>query len=607
MIKKHSKNKLNFELTKKGKNAVLVKNNNGSSDNFISQSFINLKDFYNKPLTLGEWVDNLKTLKISDGTWDEDFLLVNISNNNEQINDAFKIKRNFKKQNKDDYNLQAGKYLKKYKKGLEKELDDYLELVDDVIYNIEVDWNDAHNFEHKLNLYNTTLEKVENTDPSPKTILIEKPQNSDINAVKNMKDMVWNSQVIKDAKESNGDAFDAKTYTKYLKSISYNSVAKVLDQIIDEGYSVKGITNALKNLWDAISTKKVSSLKKPLYELLSALQKDSDNAQKIVKSLHKDWSAFKKVSDIELLNNIISHINVDAMLRDLEDEINDYRILFDIILRRYAIAQHIAKDLFIKEVKAATNFDDRFNGTRKRNLLANDAIFDKDDTTKVKDTDKLADYQYVEKFRESLYDSIVNASKIKVVAQKENAIDEKLLNNYFQKINVEAGILYDLNELLALLEVQYEKDKKKLVGNKKDPKLDSAILYSYQQGLLIKKLSAFNMIYKNAIFHLKNLLDLQNDLEIILMNTHQNWLVYFDKWIEFKKVHINKNSQEFKGLKNTTLEITLPSDDSDEKPVKAKPVSAKNLKVLENKFSKAGVKIEEIVNITKNELENEQS
>jgi len=54
MIKKHSKNKLNFELTKKGKNAVLVKNNNGSSDNFISQSFINLKDFYNKPLTLGE-------------------------------------------------------------------------------------------------------------------------------------------------------------------------------------------------------------------------------------------------------------------------------------------------------------------------------------------------------------------------------------------------------------------------------------------------------------------------------------------------------------------------------------------------------------------------
>jgi len=63
-----------------------------------------------------------------------------------------------------------------------------------------------------------------------------------------MKDMVWNSQAIKDAKESNGDAFDAKTYTKYLKSISYNSVAKVLDQIIEDGFSVKGITNALKNL-----------------------------------------------------------------------------------------------------------------------------------------------------------------------------------------------------------------------------------------------------------------------------------------------------------------------------------------------------------------------
>ena len=606
MVNKHSKNKLSFELTKKGKNAVLVKNNNGSSDNFISQSFINLKDFYNKPLTLDEWVDNLKTLKISDGTWDEDFLLVNISNNNEQIDDAFKIKHNFKKQNKDDYDLQASKYLKKYEKNLEKELDDYLDLVDDVIYNIEVDWNDAHNFEHKLNLYNATLEKVENTNPT-KAILIEKPQSSDINNVKNTKEMVWNSQIIQAAKESHGETFDAKSYTKYLKSISYNSVTKVLNKIIDEGFSVKGITNALKNLWGAISTKKVSSLKKPLYELLNSLQKDSDNAQKIVKSLNKDWSEFKKVSDIELLNNIIQNINVDVMLSDLEDEINDYRILFDIILRRYAIAQHIAKDLFIKEVKAAANFDDRFNGTRKRNLLANDVIFDKDDTTKVKDSDKLADYQYVEKFRKSLYDSIVNANKIKVVAQKENAIDEKLLNNYFQKINVEAGILYDLNELLELLEIQYEKDKKKFVGNKKDPKLDSAILYSYQQGLLIKKLSAFNMIYKNAIFHLKNLLHLQNDLEIILMSTHQNWLVYFDKWIEFKKAHINKNSQEFKGLKNTTLEITLPSDDSEEKTIKEKSPSTKNLKVLKNKFSKAGIKIEEIVNITKNELENEQS
>ncbi len=606
MVNKHSKNKLNFELTKKGKNAVLVKNNNGSSDNFISQSFINLKDFYNKPLTLGEWVDNLKTLKISDGTWDEDFLLVNISNNDEQIDDAFKIKHNFKRQNKDDYDSQASRYLKKYEKRLEKELDDYLELVDDVIYNIEVDWNDAHNFEHKLNLYNATLEKVENTDPS-KAILIEKPQSSGIDDVKNTKEMVWNSQIIQASKENHGEKFDAKSYTKYLKSISYNSVTKVLNKIIDEGFSVKSITNALKNLWDTISTKKVSSLKKPLYELLNSLQKDSDNAQKIVKSLNKDWSEFKKVSDIELLNNIIQHIDVDAMLSELEDEINDYRILFDIILRRYAIAQHIAKDLFIKEVKAAANFDDRFNGTRKRNLLANDVIFDKDDITKVKDSDKLADYQYVEKFRKSLYDSIVNTNKIKVVAQKENAIDEKLLNNYFQKINVEAGILYDLNELLELLEVQYEKDKKKFVGNKKDPKLDSAILYGYQQGLLIKKLSAFNMIYKNAIFHLKNLLHLQNDLEIILMNTHQNWLVYFDKWIEFKKAHINKNSQEFKGLKNTTLEITLPSDDGEEKTIKEKSSSTKNLKVLKNKFSKAGVKIEEIVNITKNELENEQS
>lgn len=606
MVNKHSKNKLNFELTKKGKNAVLVKNNNGSSDNFISQSFINLKDFYNKPLTLGEWVDNLKTLKISDGTWDEDFLLVNISNNDEQIDDAFKIKHNFKRQNKDDYDSQASRYLKKYEKRLEKELDDYLELVDDVIYNIEVDWNDAHNFEHKLNLYNATLEKVENTDPS-KAILIEKPQSSGIDDVKNTKEMVWNSQIIQAAKENHGEKFDAKSYTKYLKSISYNSVTKVLNKIIDEGFSVKSITNALKNLWDTISTKKVSSLKKPLYELLNSLQKDSDNAQKIVKSLNKDWSEFKKVSDIELLNNIIQHIDVDAMLSELEDEINDYRILFDIILRRYAIAQHIAKDLFIKEVKAAANFDDRFNGTRKRNLLANDVIFDKDDITKIKNSDKLADYQYVEKFRKSLYDSIVNTNKIKVVAQKENAIDEKLLNNYFQKINVEAGILYDLNELLELLEVQYEKDKKKFVGNKKDPKLDSAILYGYQQGLLIKKLSAFNMIYKNAIFHLKNLLHLQNDLEIILMNTHQNWLVYFDKWIEFKKAHINKNSQEFKGLKNTTLEITLPSDDGEEKTIKEKPPSTKNLKVLKNKFSKAGVKIEEIVNITKNELENEQS
>lgn len=606
-MRKQQNDKLSFTLINENKQVILTKKTPSKNQGFIMNKFANVKDFYNKPITLTDWITKLKTLKISDGSLDEDFLVKTINANNEELLRLSKIKNNFKKDNQDIYTLKHNKHLKHYQKNLNKEINDYLELVDDVIYNVEADWNDAHNFHHKLNLYDTTIQKV-NDENKTKSMLIEKPNTHSVSEIKSNKDVVWNSQIIQECNEHHKNNFDAKSYTKYLNSISYNSVAGILSKTIDEAFSVRGITNALKNLWEVISTKKISVLKTPIYSLLNSLQEDSKTVHKIVKQLNKNLISYTTSPDIELLNDILYHINVEDALTNLEAEINHYRTMFDIILRKYSIAQHIAKDLFIKEIKAAANFDSRINGEKKRNPFAKNGLLE-NEITEVKTTEPLANYQYANKFRKSLYSSILQSNKISNIVKKDKSIDETLLNSYFHKINVEAGIIYDLNDLLKLLSVQYKKDKQKTLNLKHidDQHMRDVVSYVYQQGLLTKELEACNMIYKNILLHLRNLLTLQQDLELLLTKSQQNWLVYFDKWIEFKKAYINKNNHAFKNLPNEPLEICLDNKDIDKKTVNSHAKEKNtNLKTLKNKFSNAGVKIQEIINATKIDLQNTQ-
>lgn len=600
-------NKLKFKIVNKNNKATLEKvNNKGEFDWDIN---VEIKDLHHKNLSLGDWQSRLDTLWISENNLNEDAILMIIKENSEKIEEVKKIKQNFKKEFPNAYRFKYGKNLKNSIKNFNDELTRYLTTIDDVVYNVEADWNDAHNFVNELNIYNTTL-KVVDENSTTKSILIEKPIDYNSEDIKSDKNMVWNSEIVKKAKENYSDGLDIKGFDKYLNSISYSSVSNIANKTIEEAFSVKGIINALKNLWEVISTRKIGLLKTTLYGLINSLRNDSENVQNIIRELRNGLDSYKTSPDVELFNDILRSINVDETLNEIDSEINEYKIILDIILRKYSTAQHVARNLFLKEVKEAASFNNRLNEYKQK-----EDQYNKNDVTEVKFSDNLADYKHVDRFRSSLYNSIEETTK----EIKTSQMDDILFDKYFNKVNIEAGTIHDLNELILLLELQFNKDKNNFVNQYRptdDGNLNNLLSFTYEQLFLIKKARTFNLIYENILFHIRNLINLENELEAISKKADQNWLILFNKWVDFKKTYLIENGiTKNKDVYEEDLEINLTKNKkhSIKKREHHEPVinpqtkiinkyEDQNLVKLEKKFSRSGFKIQELVNGIRSEL-----
>lgn len=598
--------KLKFKVVYKNDKAALEKI---SKDNyhFINKNPVEIKSLHYKDLGPNDWQEKIERIWISDGSLDEDALLMMINDNNEQIDAFKKLKHNFKHFYPGVYRFKYGKFMKDNVRSFVNDLDRYLNTIDDVIYNIEVDWNDGHTLDKEFNLYNTTLRKVDNNS-NTKSILIEKPIEYNSEDIKSNKNMTWNSVILKKAVENYTDGLDVKSFDKYINSISYNTVSHIANKTIEEAFSVKGYINALRNLWEVISTRKVSLLKTTLYGLIDSLCHDSETVKNIVKQLDKGLKNYSTSPDTEILNEVIRTNDANELLNNLENEINDHKIILDIILRKYSIAQNKAQALFIKEVKEATNFDERLE-RRNRN---EDIDFDKNDVTEVKSTDTLADYSYVENFRYSVYTEVEEVTK----KMKNAQLDEAVLNRYFEKVNIEAGIIHDLTDLDHLLELQFSKDRvdfTKQFTPTDDENLNTLLNFVYEQLFILKRSKTFNLIYQNVLLHLRSLLNLENELELLMKKTDQDWLTYFNKWVEHKKSYLAHNKKV--KVAPEELEINLAKDrkhtikkeqHSSEKQHTVKHsepeveiteeiIIDEDLITLESKFGRSGLKIQEIV------------
>lgn len=599
--------KLKFKVVYKNNKAALEKLNK-DNDHFINKQAVEIKSLHYKNLSPNDWQEKIEKIWVSDGSLDEDALLMMINDNREQIEAFKKLKRNFKLNHPGVYRFRYGRVMKDNVRAFVNDLERYLITIDDVIYNVEADWNDGHTFDKELNLYNTTLRKIDNNSKT-KSILIEKPVEYNSEDIKTNKDMVWNSTILKKAVENYTETFDIKSFDKYINSISYNTVSHIANKTIEEAFTVKGFINALQNLWEVISTRKVNLLKTTLYGLINSLNNDSENVQNIVKKLNKSLSSYSTSPDTEILNDIVRSINVDDELNSLENEINEYKIILDIILRKYSITQHAAQALFIKEVKDATNFDSRLERRGKNENVE----FDKNDVTEVKSTDALADYNYANRFRASVYNEVEETIK----EMKNAKVDETVLNKYFEKINIEAGIIHDLTDLDYLLELQFSKDRIDFAKQYKpteDERLNTLLTFVYEQLFILKRSKTFNLIYENVLLHLRNLLNLENELEQLMKKSDHDWLIYFNKWVEHKKSYLTLNKKVnvaaedlevnlTKGRKHTIKkqqqekrqEQQVVKQPEQREAVKSK-VKYEDLMVLQNKFGKSGYKIQEIVN-----------
>lgn len=515
-------NKVSVELKKENNKTILKKDNNT----------FNVNVFENSPLPLDKWIKQLKTIKIDDGNLDLPSLLTIIHSNNKKIKQEFDFVKKFKEEFTKSPSLKEKKCFKKEIKSFSISLNDYLNLIDDIIYNVQVDWNDLHNFNNHLNLFNTVLEKVDEHHKT-KSILIEKPTQYNVDEISNFHPTSWNSKVINKIINDHHDGFDAKAYTKYLNGLSYNVVASLLSKTTEQSLSLKGYINALETLYISISTKKIHKLQSSLYALINNLQEDSKSVADIIKSLNKNLVSYTSASDLELLEDILASINKEHVLEEINNEILQCKIIFDMFIRKYSIIQNIAQQLFIKEIKNVANIKDEKH-LKKRTTNPHKIIFADHENTKVKTTSSLADYTQASKFRDSLQKSIIETTKLTKKISKSTNIDE-ILNLYFQKINAEAGIIYDLKELIELLGKQFNKDISKKISNSNEQSLSLDVAkFIRTQTLKIKLLSAQNLIYESIIKHLTNLLVLEDDIHFTLSKLDQDWLVHFDKWIELK-------------------------------------------------------------------------
>ena len=252
-----------FSSLSKEKNTVSLKNNSTSSVISIDKFTPIFKDDLS--------ITDAKILKITNDFVDTDI-------NNCLINDyRNQINQQSKKFFSDFFSLSKDKKMDHHKKQIltslwkqyKLENSDFLQLLDDVIFNIEVDWNDKFNYSSGFNLFNTKLSHKPLEIKKNNSIIIEKPLEVKIN-----KDINWNDNLIKSIiQEDNDDKISNKKKMDELKNMSSNEISQIIKKHIYVIENLDGYIYSLENLYCVVATKKPTKLAISLYKLINLLKK----------------------------------------------------------------------------------------------------------------------------------------------------------------------------------------------------------------------------------------------------------------------------------------------------------------------------------------------
>ncbi|MDE7221817.1 MAG: hypothetical protein K2N40_00900, partial [Ureaplasma sp.] len=138
-------------------------------------------------------ISNLKKIKVTNNFVDVDVNEYLIENYENRINgQSQKIISNFAQFSNTKVDRHRKLTLRSLWKQYKTENIEFLELLNDVIFNVEVDWNDKFNYSCGFNLFNTKLTHKAVEVKKNNSIVIEKPLEVKIN-----KDVNWNDNLIK--------------------------------------------------------------------------------------------------------------------------------------------------------------------------------------------------------------------------------------------------------------------------------------------------------------------------------------------------------------------------------------------------------------------------
>lgn len=447
----------------------------------------------------------------------------------------------------------------------DSDLDKYLDLVDDVIYNIEVDWNDFLLMDNKLNLFNSyTVEKkineehgkmfqevVNNTvvedvqinnettseEVSPVTINLDSFKSSNLN--------------LQEIIDSNQEHVNTKNTHEELETKNNDELNEYINTIVSEINFVQTNINEKLSLYKTLATEKfANNSEESVIATLDRLSANSHTAEEIMNKImnSNDSDEIKDLllerndineSNVKSMKIISKHVDLDETLSSLNEEIISLKIALDNLTIKLSVAYNIAHknySIYSKSVdkensKLLKEAQKKFAKEQKLRLkllrqqqklmsqkssnLEEDKIMEeiishyqnKNDVVYNlhNDSDAFADTYQMKTFRNKLSNRINYLLKL---GKKSYSVsdEENIFNNYFMFMNSELGIISELSELAGLLELKRTKLLTEIceneISNYKTSNINDKILFTVRANFaFLRILSAEVMVLKTILLH----------------------------------------------------------------------------------------------------------
>ena len=399
----------------------------------------------------------------------------------------------------------------------DKDINKYLDLVDDVIYNVEVDWNDFLLMDNKLNLFNSyTVEKKLNNSSENKfeevieNVNIETNEFSEeladeeiekVSPVSINLDSLKNSNLnFKDIVNENQEHVNTKELHSELETKNNDELNEYINNVVSQIEFVQNNIEEKISLYRTLTSEKyVEENNSNILNTLDRLSLNSKTAEDIMSKImnSNDSNEIKDLllerndiysTNVKIMKKISKHIDLDESLSSLNEEIISLKIALDNLSTKLSVAYNIAhknyshysKEIEKQNAKLSKEAHKKLSKEQKMRLkelrkqqkkMSSKSLNSEDQKIMdeiianyqskndviynvAKDLDLFADPYQMKQFRNKLSDRINEIAKIG--RKLECSVDNKenLFNKYFILMNSELGIISELSELAGLLELK---------------------------------------------------------------------------------------------------------------------------------------------------------
>lgn len=353
---------------------------------------------------------------------------------------------------------------------------EYLDLVDDVIYNVEADWNDLHNQRNRIDLYNVEIESVAEHNQHAKDNG-EQTNSTDHSGSDAVDFTKFNyNEIVND----NQTKVNTRTLKAELATLSADALYDYINLTTDQIEFIRGYIKDKTDLYQMLATQKVEKKQGKLNKIFSHLKGNSETVDRIIETVKNsdDFNVKELFGDgldviedsQELLKKLAHLIKTDDYLTTLNNELILLNKADDVLASKLAVAYTVSfendnkfsKRLIRRNRSLAHKAEEAIEQDNNI-MLANDAASDlvnglDDEMSEGLVYDEqfalFANRKKTSMFRKSLDEELkelmrLNRSKFSTLDAKEY-----MMNEYFLFLNSELGIVNDLTELANLVELK---------------------------------------------------------------------------------------------------------------------------------------------------------